>query len=84
MYAFISLSVFTGTCMSLSPGFYPAACLYALVHVSISLPVCIHLYGYVCIFYQSASSYFVYVRRKCSCETAQAHLTFLCSKIQQV
>ena len=57
MYAFISLSVFTGTCMSLSPGFYPAVCLYTLVHVSISLPVCIHLYAHVCIFYQSAHAH---------------------------
>ena len=49
MYSFISLSVYTGVCMSLSSGFYPAVSLYMCMYVSISLSVCKR----ACIFYQS-------------------------------
>ena len=42
MYASISLSAQAHTCMSLSPGFYLAVCLYMRIYsVSISLSVCI-------------------------------------------
>ena len=40
MYSFISMSVYTGACMSLSSGFYPAVSLYMCMYVSISLSVC--------------------------------------------